>query len=77
MSELLPVTLSDLPGIAKNKVLDLRRHVRLGLIPSADEPIRATFSGKVVEADELLERLNEQARRELGPQSAPPERRHR
>lgn len=72
----LPYVLRDLTGIAKDRILRLRHLAQLGLVFSDDEPIKATFSRKVVGADELLERLQIQARRELGPTPAPKEERY-
>lgn len=73
MSDALPYSLAFLAGIHKERLLNLRRRQLLGLNQSADEPIRSTFSQKVVALDELLERLNLQARRELGSALAPTE----
>jgi hypothetical protein len=69
----LPAALQDITGINRERLLDLRRRTHLGLTQSDDEPILATFSRKVVEFDELLNRLHNQARRELGPDKAPAE----
>lgn len=74
----LPYDLRDLTGIAKNRILDLRRRVILGLTLSDDEPIKATFSKKVIDWQQFLERdLHPLAQRTLGRDKAPAEARWR
>lgn len=74
-SEPLPAELGHLTGIGKEKILGLRGLRLLGLIHSDDEPSKTPLWGRLVTFTETMTQLNWTARRVLGSEKAPDEKR--
>lgn len=68
----LPESLRNITGIGKERLIELKARVVLGLSLRDDEPITEIYGGKVLPARDVIQIIHQYARRFMRPSDGTP-----